>query len=345
MNKSFKLKKHPEAENNLVRLHPNEGGVTVNYANQTFQGLTPDVFIGLDYFDITESYRSTRKFNISIAVNPEQWPAKDFFSYFTQGENAADAFTSAALQKTDKCIIHGDKNTGLEAHKNLLDLLQPKNLKPTNQAQGFGFDVDNKTYLYDSIGVAANSGYKPTGMRQNATSHFEIKFICLSNQRSADMLCLNIHLSPNKTHQFGQASVCERLKQAVNLFYDELGVLANSKHKPKTRLRASLDITLDNYQTNNFSPDHEVSIAVLEKYQNAKPHVPNRDLNGKQCLFERINHPPAPPTQNQLPVTPQLSRLNFFGALTSSNERVNNNNDNVLDFNNDQQFPPLRSNS
>ena len=74
-----------------------------------FQGISPDIFIGLDRYDPSSAYQITRKFNISLQINPALWSGDDFFKYFTQGkEDGSDPFESNALESTKKCDIHED---------------------------------------------------------------------------------------------------------------------------------------------------------------------------------------------------------------------------------------------
>ena len=56
-------KRNYKTDDNLVRLHPKDGGVEIKYGNQKFSGVSSDVFVGLDKFDMSKPYLITRKFN------------------------------------------------------------------------------------------------------------------------------------------------------------------------------------------------------------------------------------------------------------------------------------------
>lgn len=269
-------KRNYKTDDNLVRLHPKDGGVEIKYGNQKFSGVSSDVFVGLDKFDMSKPYLITRKFNISIAVNPTKWPAKDFFKTFmVGGPKRGCPFDTNALAKTKKSNIHGDDKTGLLASKELLGILNQKGLiKPSGKQNGFM--VGHEIYVYDSIGVAANNDYnKITTRTENNSSHFEIKFRKLSNGIPKEELRLNIHLSAT-AKSYGKEAVCERLKAAVLLFYAELGALNDpyKQYKTSTDIRSFLSVNLEDYDFNGLSCRHAKSKEVLEEYTVAKKYAP-----------------------------------------------------------------------
>jgi hypothetical protein len=247
-------------ERNLVRLHPNDGGRVVDFGNQKFQGVSTDLFFGLDFNDFSSPYRITRKLNISIAINPNYLSTQNFLALVTSG----------ALKQTAKCKLHGDKDTGLLASNFLKKLLSPAK-----------FTVNNVDYEYDSIGIACNQNYEKVSSRivndvENSSSHFEIKFQRRSDgTHPEELLCLNIHLVPEKNKILGQKEAIERLTQGINLFYAELGLFntASSVHTPLTNLRSALSVTMENYESYGFSCRHNESLDVLNKYNIAKKYT------------------------------------------------------------------------
>ena len=147
-------------ESNLIRLHPTSGGKEIEFGNQRFCGVSPDIFIALDLYNYAIPYRITRKFNLTVAVSPKLWPTEDFFTFLTKGGSPAnpDPFNSKALKQIGKCEIHGDEDTGLVAHGNLFELLDQEDLQKFS-ADSIGFDTLGARYVYVSIGVAANSNF------------------------------------------------------------------------------------------------------------------------------------------------------------------------------------------
>ncbi len=263
-----------DTEDNLVRLHPKNGGKDIDFLNHRFVGVSPDIFIGLDHNDMSKAYRITRKFNISISVNPDEWSAKNFFQAFAAGGlNDECPFITEALKPTAKCKIHGDKATGISPSSYLLKILNQNDfIKPQNIENSFM--VDDEIYVLDSIGVAANHKYNAVSQRAenaygNNTSHFEIKFKKQSSGNVRELLCLNIHLCATTKNRNGRPQIFDRLTAGVRLFYAELGCL-NISYKAVTDLRSILNATLDNYQDKNLSCRHQKSIDVLNKYQEAK---------------------------------------------------------------------------
>lgn len=259
-------------ESNLIRLHPKDGGISCTFNGQIFEGLSPDVFAALNLRDYSELYMVTRKFNISVAVNPALWPAEAFFCYLTCGVDGQDPFACKALKKTDKCSIHGDQETGLCAHSNLLRLLGVG-------AHSTGFKVNASTYVFDSIGVATELGYKGVNHRvdndfDNSTSHFEIKFKRIDRTLPLEYLCLNFHLRPDLEKPFGSKATLERLNVAFQLFFRELGVLPELG-KPVTCLRKALEVTPDNFKDKGFSCRHKRSLEVLDNYEEARGRKPS----------------------------------------------------------------------
>lgn len=260
---------------NLVRIHPNEAGKTVDFGGQRFVGVSPDIFIGLDSFDSSNAYIITRKFNISIKINPKLWSSGDFFRFLTEGQSVgSDPFKTKALEKVEKCSIHGDDETNLRAHANLKALLCQADLNQLSDKTG-GFKVNDAIYAFHSIGVAANEDYAPVCQRN--TSHFEIKFQRQGDLLPLEFLCLNIHLMAELDRKFDQEAVMNRLNQGIRLFYAELGVLKKPFH-PQTRLKDAMGITLDNFERQHFSCIHTESLNVLEAHHEAKAHTlsPNR---------------------------------------------------------------------
>ena len=262
--------KSAHTKGNLIRLHPKQGGLTIDYVNQRFCGVSTDVFFGLDLNDFSQPYQITRKFNMSIAINPNHWSTEAFLAHLTNGK----------LEKNKKCALHGDINSGLSAHENLLSLLHRQT-----------FHVDGVLFTYDSIGVACNSAYGPVAHRtgndfENSTSHFEIKFRRESERAlPQEYLCLNIHLMTETGKSFGKTQAIERLKQGISLFYAELGLRAG--YNPDTDLQSALTVTLDNYVARGFSCKHKASLAVLleyhevKRYTKVKPHQVDASLKEK----------------------------------------------------------------
>lgn len=262
---------HPKKSNNLIRLHPKEGGINIQYGNQLFQYVSPDLYIGLNLLDLINPYIITHKLNLSIAVNPKEWSTKSFFSYLTQAPDGDDPFDSKVLAKTKKCVIHGDKKTHLHAHENLMRILDQADLIKLN-APVLGFDIQGARYVYHSVGVACNPNYAAVSQRQdnpveNKASHFEIKFKKESNDIAVDeFLCLNIHLMAESRSGFGRDKVLSRLEQAIRLFYSELSLLhSKSPYHPQTNLKSILNATVDNYKDYGLSCQHPRSLEVLNQ--------------------------------------------------------------------------------
>lgn len=254
---------------NLIRLHPREGEVIVDFEEQRFAGLSPDVFIALNYLDHTTIHERTVKLNVNIDIDPSKWSTEDFFRFFTQDISGSDPFKTKALQKTLKCQIHGDIETNLIAHPNLLKLLNPGLFKTTPT-----FKLNGIVYTYHSIGVAANPDYGAAGQRmgndyENSGSHFEIKF---KAKDSAHYLCLNVHLHKRESSFLTKVAACRRLSVAIRLFYRELGLFKDSK--AETSLQTALTINLDNFERFGYSCRHTDSRRVLEKYREAIAHKP-----------------------------------------------------------------------
>ena len=253
-------KKNDVQTSNLIRLHPKKGGVDIIFGGQSFHGVSTDVFLGLDQNDLSQTYQKTRKFNLSLAVNPNLWRVEQFLSYLTSGN----------LESTSKCMFHGDRETGLNASHNLMNLL------PLHR-----FHIDGVCYVYDSIGVACNWGYAPVSQRQgnnfeNTSSHFEIKFRAENEPNT--YLCLNIHVMPERTRKYGQREALERLEQAIRLFYAELGLLNTGAYPYKscTHLKTALKVTADNYDKQGFSCKHGRSLDALDNYAVAQEYRPHR---------------------------------------------------------------------
>jgi len=263
-------KNNNSRESNLIRLHPKTGGVHINFGGQYFQGVSTDLFLGLDLKDLRRTYQNTRKFNLSISVNPSCWTIEQFLSYLTSGD----------LERTQKCALHGDKDTGLYASNHLMKLLSFEQ-----------FNVDGVHYAYDSIGVACNPSYASASQRtgnafENSSSHFEIKFRRQSVQNGPDeYLCLNIHLMREQRRSFGQSETLERLKQAIQLFYAELG-LSTRPHTSCTNLRQALTVTLSNYEAKGFSCKHEQSLDALENNAVAVKYTPDASRTQGLSLWD-----------------------------------------------------------
>jgi hypothetical protein len=244
-------KNYDAQESNLIRLHPKAGGVDIDFGSQHFRGVSADLFFGLDLNDFSRTYQNTRKLNISISINPSHWDVEQFLSYLTAGN----------LERTQKCTFHGDRDTGLRASNKLMSLLKFDH-----------FDVDGVHYAYDSIGAACNRSYASVSHRkgnvfEKSSSHFEIKFRRQSGEEGPDeYLCLNIHLMPEKILPFGKPQALERLKQAIRLFYAELGLssTASNPYTFRTNLKLALTVTLGDYEENGFSCKHEQSLDALE---------------------------------------------------------------------------------
>jgi len=243
-------------ESNLIRLHPKTGGVNIDFGGQCFHGVSTDLFFGLDLNDLSQTYQNTRKFNISISVNPNHWDVEQLLSYLTLGE----------LECTQKCRFHGDIDTKLRASSKLMDLLKLKE-----------FDVDGAHYIYDSVGAACNPSYASVSHRkgnafEKSSSHFEIKFRRQSGEEGPDeYLCLNIHLMPEKVRPYGKPHALERLKKAINLFYAELGLSGTASHPYifRTNLKLALKVTLDDHEAQGFSCKHEQSLEALQNRNEA----------------------------------------------------------------------------
>lgn len=270
--------KKPRASN-LIRLHPQSGGENIQFGGQYFHGVSSDVFLGLDLNDLSQTYQNSRKLNLSISVNPACWSTEDLLSYLTFGE----------LERTQKCKFHGDIDTGLRASEKLKGLLQ---LKQLNHA----IEVDGIAYAYHSIGVACNARYQSVSHRQGnpfekSSSHFEIKFRRQSGEEGSDeYLCLNIHLMPESTKSYGKEHALARLKQAIRLFYAELGLnIAPASYKPLTSLRAALHVTRDNYEELNFSCKHRQSQDVLENSILASQHTYSKSSSNGLSLWDYIS--------------------------------------------------------
>ena len=277
-------------ESSLVRLHPIEGGVTAKMDDQTFQGASPDAFFGLDIYDPSTVRLVTRKLNVNIDINPLLFPSADFFRYFTCGPSQADPFKCEALKRTKKCVIHGDADTGLLAHPQLIELLNQENLK-TVDSSTLGFVVNKIRYEYDSVGVAANPGYLPVETR--LSSHLEIKFRVVSGSDFHELLCLNIHLHPKKERLHDQAAVLARLSAAIRLFYAELQVLRDPpllRGAPllQTRLREVLTLNLDNFEGKQFSCLNEISVSALKRYRSAEPYKLTHATRNMAVLVEAV---------------------------------------------------------
>ena len=273
-------------EDNLIRLHPSEAGKTIQFNGQLFQGVSPDIFIGLDHYDPSSAYQITRKFNLSLQINPALWSSKDFFKYFTQGKgDGSDPFQSKALELTEKCAIHGDTDSNLHAHNHLTKLLLSP-LDMLSDQEDWGFTAGGVDYKYHSIGVAANKGYGPVGTRK--TSHFEIKFQRQSLGPShQEFLCLNIHLSPTQK-DYGKEGAIERLTQGIKLFYSELGLLGN-KYVPQSNLLTGLSVTLENYASKGFSCQNSNSLKVLESHHEAARHT--KSGKNSMNIWDLIDNP------------------------------------------------------
>lgn len=271
-------KKSKPRERNLIRLHPKTGGVNINFGGQEFHGVSTDVFFGLDLNDFSQTYQNSRKFNISISVNPVSWSTENLLSYLTFGE----------LERTPKCDFHGDIETKLHASKKLKNLLKLDQLEHV-------LIVDGVPYVYDSIGVACNRGYKSVSHRQGnafekSSSHFEIKFRRQSGEEGPDeYLCLNIHLMPENNRAYGQSQAIVRLKQAIHLFYAELGVLiAPSSYVSSTSLKTALRVTLDNYEELGFSCKHRQSQDVLENNAIATQHTHRKASSSGLSIWDYV---------------------------------------------------------
>ena len=260
---------------NLIRLHPKTGGVNIDFGGQRFHGVSTDLFFGLDSNDLSQTYQNTRKFNISIAVNPNHWGVDQLLSYLTFGD----------LERTHKCALHGDIDTGLRASKKLMNLLK------LNQ-----FNVDGVHYVYDSIGVACNPLYASVSHRrgnafETSSSHFEIKFRRQSGEEGpGEYLCLNIHLMPENSRPYGKSHALERLKQAIHLFHAELG-LSNTPSHPYTfctSLKLALNVTLDDYEAKGFSCKHEESLDALEDHDVAVQYRRDSSTNKGLSLWDYV---------------------------------------------------------
>ena len=298
-------------ESNLIRVHPKRGGLTIDYGAQHFHGVNADLFFGLDLHDFSQTYHITRKFNISIAINPSYCSAEAFLAFVTKGD----------LEKTKKCELHGDKDTGLRAEKRLLELLSPG-----------VFDVDGVRYVYDSIGVACNNAYKPVAHRtgndfKNSSNHFEIKF--RRDPEGAlphEYLCLNIHLMKETSKPFGKAEAMERLKQGIGLFYAELGLRA--AHTLRTDLKSALTVTLGNFEVRGFSCKHEESLAVLFKYHEAKRYTRLQPHQTDGSLKEKPKSAPGffSPASDDFPPLSAIGKpkqMDAAGSKTSPGIRAN----------------------
>jgi hypothetical protein len=263
----------------LVRLHTKTGGVKIEFAGEHFASVSPDIFVNLDRHDPGIIYRITRKFNLTIGINPDKWSAEDFFRYFTRGKDhdgkLADPFTTGALRSEAKCAIHGDKESRLYPSPALINFLGEGNLDKV-------LTLDKVTYTFDSVGVAANRHFAAVDHREDnpfasTGSHFELKFRRISaaaaDQPTEEYLCLNIHLTQNQLGN--KAGVTKRFKKAIRLFSAELGIRKPDRYVPATRLAKSLSVHLENYDTQGFSYRHPLSEAALARYLSApKPALP-----------------------------------------------------------------------
>ena len=264
---------------NLIRLHPITGGVDINFGTQYFQGVSPDVFLGLDLNDFSKTNQITRKLNLSISVDPRDWKTEDLLSYLTKGQ----------LQRTSKCELHGDKNTGLIASPRLRTLLMLEQLSNTITVVGL-------RYVYDSIGVACNPGYKSVSHRQGnafetSSSHFEIKFLRQTDEPGpAEYLCLNIHLMPDNTGSYKKEHAIERLKQAIHLYYAELGLkTAPASYQSSTRLRAALKVNLANYEKMDFACIHGKSQEAIGNNAVALHYTKDSSIHEGYSLFDFVS--------------------------------------------------------
>lgn len=281
-------KKKDSSKRNLIRLHPISGGTTIHFGNQLFQGVSPDLFVSLDLNDFSQPYEITRKFNISIAINPRLWNVDEFLAHLTSGD----------LEETDKCKLHGDIDSGLSVSNQLMSLLTHDE-----------FYVGGMKYVYHSIGVACNPNYASVSSRQgndfeNRSSHFEIKFQRQSNEASPiDYLCLNIHLMPEKNKPYEKKHALERLKQAINLFYAELGLSA--RYTPRTNLQLALTVTLDDYESQGFSCKHARSLEALEQFKlyskNTVGALKKKRLTFFEAIMERAIKQTPPASLNTAP--------------------------------------------
>ena len=195
------------------------------------------------------------------------------------------------------------------------------------------FNVDDACSVYDSIGVASNPDFAAACHREHnafegRTSHFEIKFRRESTDSvPAEFLYLNIHLSNDTKNTFGETEVCERLKQGIRLFYSELGVLnTTTAYSLQTNLRASLNVTLDNYEAHGFSCQHPTSLLVLNQYNEARQYrASERELLLKNFLGST-----------------------FFGSVKSSTvaaQPLKKQPELLTTFFNEVDFPPLGASS
>ncbi|MCX7117679.1 MAG: hypothetical protein NTW94_07240 [Legionellales bacterium] len=273
----------------LIRIHPREGGAKIIFKNQMFCGVSPDVFLNIDSRDKTHPFRITRKLNLTIQINPEEFSAEHFFQLVTRGESGENPFVKA-LKKTHKCEIHGDGDTGLCAHPELLKFLE-LHLKKIPGEASIGFEVDGAHYFYHSVGVAANHHYGAAGQRLdnpfvNHTSHFEIKFRRKDHTQSEENLCLNIHLQAIDK-KFAKKETFSRLVAAVRLFYRELGVLSGDDSMPETLLRKALTVDHFNYEEKGFSIYHPTSVIISEEAKEARKYI---KLKGDPRGFTFFDH-------------------------------------------------------
>ncbi|MDF1683447.1 MAG: hypothetical protein P1U36_02195 [Legionellaceae bacterium] len=267
----------------MIRLHPKTGGVNINFGDQYFHGVSADVFFGLDLNDFSQTYQNSRKFNLSISVNPSCWSTEDLLSYLTLGE----------LERTSKCDFHGDIETKLHASKQLKKLLKLEQL-------GHVFVVDGMHYIYDSIGVACNRRYQSVSHRQGnafekSSSHFEIKFRRqpseheIGEQEADEYLCLNIHFMPENTRAYGKGHTLERLKQAIHLFYAELDLPTTPvSYTSSTSLKIALRVTLDNYEELGFSCKHKKSQNVIERHALATHYTHSKSNQRGLSLWDYV---------------------------------------------------------
>lgn len=263
----------------LIRIHPKDGGTKIVFNKHLFLGVSPDIFLTIDRADNTQAYQITRKLNLCIQINPKAFPAEDFFRYVTRGSSKEDPF-AMSLKKTSKCGIHGDSDTGLCAHPELLKRLK-LHLKNLPGEESIGFEVDGARYVFDSVGVAANHDYGAVGRRQNNlfinhSSHFEIKFCRQGRIPPYETICLNIHLQGSENN-FGKKEVLNRLEASIRLFYRELGVLVDDTSEPETLLRTALKVDHMNHEPKGFSIDHPTSLAISQKAIDAKKYIKRKD--------------------------------------------------------------------
>lgn len=265
----------PTPIHGLIRIHPNEGGKAIAFKGQDYRGVSPDVFVAPDKWDNTVAYWITRKLNLTIQINPNLFSTESFFKQVTVGSFGEDAFKNA-LKRKEESNIHGDDRTGLRAHPMLLKHLK-EGLHLTAKDDFIKFNSGGVHYVFHSVGVAANQNYAAAGHRvlndfKNRTSHFEIKFYRQDKLPPYEFLCLNIHLQATNKN-FGPKEAMDRLHNAIDLFYRELGVLAGDNSKPITRLQQALSVDHMNYEEKGFNVANATSLVVALKVREAKAHI------------------------------------------------------------------------